>query len=276
MYNGCQLGAGALSESEHIQTQFDENTRILTVTLNRRDNSKNQIHRDIVFELEDILKTQLLEPTLHGLILNSAHEKVFSTGADIEGVLSKLSATDATRFSRQGRAVFGFITQLPCPSVAAISGFALGGGLELALCCDFRIAAKNVRLGVPEINLGVLPGWGGTQRLPRLIGRSRALRMILSGDPVNAATALEWGLVDEVVDGYEDLHPAAVKLLGRFNNKSLRALEIARRAVNEGLSLPLPAALDLESELFGLAWSTPDREEGISAFMEKRRPKWPE
>jgi enoyl-CoA hydratase len=172
--------------------------------------------------------------------------------------------------------VFGLLGSVPCPTVAAISGFALGGGLELALCCDFRIATKGARLGLPEINLGLIPGWGGTQRLPRLIGQPRALRLILSGEPLNATQALECGLVDELVHDYAALHPAAEKLLARYQGKSRHALALAKRAVNEGGELSFAEGLELESELFGLAWNSPDRTEGIAALMEKRRARWPE
>ncbi|HES58031.1 MAG TPA: crotonase, partial [Firmicutes bacterium] len=127
--------------------------------------------------------------------------------------------------------------------------------------------------GSPE---RIIPGWGGTQRLPRLIGRGRALRMILSGEPVNAQTALEYGLVDELVKNPDELLPQALKLLGKFTQKSRRALALAKRAVYHGGELSLNHALDLESEMFGLAWGTPDREEGIAAYMEKRRPDWRE
>jgi enoyl-CoA hydratase len=259
-----------------IRTELNEQTRILTITLDRRDNDKNQLNSALIEELQQVLAPELARPAYRGLILCSAREKVFSTGADVEGQMAGLSPVEAARFSRRGHEIFGLLPRLPYITVAAISGFALGGGLELCLCCDFRVATKGARLGLPEINLGVLPGWGGTQRLPRLIGKPRALRMILGGDPVNAAVALEWGLVDEVVETHSGLLQAAEKLLARYAGKSPRAIAAAKRAVYEGLELPLPAALDLESEVFGLAWGTADREEGVRALVEKRRPAWPE
>jgi enoyl-CoA hydratase len=248
---------------------------VLTITLDRRDNEKNQFNSALIEDLQEVLAAELAHPQYRGLILRSSREKVFSTGADIEGQMVSIEPVAAAHFSRHGHGVFGLLNLLPYVTVAAISGFALGGGLEICLCCDFRIATKGVRLGLPEINLGVVPGWGGTQRLQRLIGRARALRMILSGDPVNAATALEYGLVDEVVESYDALHGAAQKLIARFAGKSARAVAAAKRAVYEGAELPLHAALHLESEIFGLAWSTPDRAEGVQALIEKRRPVWP-
>ena len=260
----------------YIKRDLDEQTQILTLTLNRRDNDRNQINSGVIRALTSMLEPELIKSALSGVILISAREKVFSTGADIDGELKDLNTVEAARFSRFGKEVFALFTALSCPTVAALSGFVLGGGLELALCCDFRVATKNVRVGLPEINLGIIPGWGGTQRLPRLIGHARALRMILSGDPVNAATAREYGLVDELVDDHQALLPAAKKLLAKFNNKSRAAVAMAKRAVYDGAEMSLRSALALESELFGLSWSTPAREEGFSAYLERRRPNWSE
>ena len=261
---------------ECIRTELSETSGILTIILDRQDNEKNQINSALVAELESALRPELASPRAKGVILMSAREKVFSTGADVEGQLAQLNSPEVERFSRYGKEVFGLLCSVTCPTVAAISGFALGGGLELALCCDFRIATKGARLGLPEINLGLIPGWGGTQRLPRLIGRPRALRMILSGEPLNAAQALEWGLVDELAESFAELRPAAERLLARYQGKSRGALGLAKRAVIEGGQLPLAEGLELESELFGLAWNSPDRAEGIAALLEKRRPRWPE
>jgi len=261
---------------ECIRTELSEATGFLTIILDRRDNDKNQINSAIVAELEGVLRPELDSPRVKGVVLMSAREKVFSTGADVEGQLVQLSSVEVERFSRHGKEVFGLLGSVPCPTVAAISGFALGGWLELALCCDFRIATKGARLGLPEINLGLIPGWGGTQRLPRLIGQPRALRLILSGEPLNAMQALECGLVDELTDGYAGLHAAAERLLARYKDKSRGALALAKRAVNDGLELSFQEGLELESELFGLAWNSPDRAEGIAALMERRRPRWPD
>jgi enoyl-CoA hydratase/carnithine racemase len=263
-----------LSTNKYLHVDFAEDSGILTVRIDRQDNEKNQIDSGMVKALMAVLYPEHIEPRARGLLLLSAKPKVFSTGADVEGELKDLSATEATLFSSAGREVFGLLSKLSCPTVALLAGFALGGGLELALCCDFRIAARNTRLGFPEINLGVIPGWGGTQRLPRLIGRSRALKMILTGDPLNAATALDYGLVDEVVDGYDALLPAGQKFINKLKGKSRGALAMAKRAINEGGEMSLPDGLALESEIFGLAWSTEDRIEGIEAYMNKRKPRW--
>ena len=265
-----------MSLDRQLSTSYDEAARVLQVTLCRADNPRNQIGSALISELRAVLEPEIKRPRLKGLVLDSANEKVFSTGAAIDGELRELDPEQAERFAFAGREAFEMLSRLPCPTVAAISGFALGGGLEIALCCDFRVVTENARLGLPEIKLGVIPGWGGTQRLQRVIGRSHALRMILSGDPISAETALAWGLVDEVVPKREDLLPGARTLLARFADKSPRALAIAKRAVYEGGELPLSQALDLELDLFGKAWGTPDRAEGVAALVEHRRPVWPD
>lgn len=248
---------------------------VLAITLARRDNDKNQLNVPMVGALAEAFALAAESKGIRGLVLRSRHEKVFSTGADIAGEMTSLDPEQARQFSQHGRQVFGLLTELPCPTVACIAGFCLGGGLELALCCDFRIAAANARLGLPEINLGLIPGWGGTQRLPRLIGCGRALRMILSGDPVNAEVALEYGLVDEVSAQPQELEGAALRLLNRFANKPLRSIALAKQMVYSGLAGGLPAGLEQESMQFGLAWDGDERVEGIAAFLERRRPSWP-
>jgi enoyl-CoA hydratase len=264
-------------KSEHFLTcRFSDDSRILTITLDRQDNDKNQIGTGTVEALMEVIYPEQVRPRARGIILRSGKKKVFSTGADVEGELKDLNPTEAALFSTAGREVFALLSKVGCPTVALINGFTLGGGLELSLCCDFRIAARNTRLGLPEINLGVIPGWGGTQRLPRLIGRSRALWMILSGDPINAEAALSYGLVDEIVDDYDDLVPAGEKLLGRLGAKSRTAIALAKRAVYEGGNMSLYDGLALESEVFGMAWGTEDRLEGIAAYMDKRKPRWQE
>ena len=267
-----ETGAG---QAEYVQTELLGDGSVLALTLARSDNAKNQLNVPFVDALEAAFTVARDTPQLKGLILRSAHEKVFSTGADIAGEMTGLDAAQARAFAQRGREVFGLLTQLPCPTVACVAGFCLGGGLELALCCDFRLAAKNARLGLPEINLGLIPGWGGTQRLPRLVGQPRALRMIFSGDPLNAEAALDAGLVDELADDHASLLPAALRLLGRFGDKAACTLALAKRAVYGGLEKGLEGGLTLESDLFGAAWATDERAEGISAFLEKRRPRWP-
>lgn len=265
-----------MGQDHYLRSELLAEGRVLSITLDRQDNDKNQLNVPLVMALEAAFSDAAQQAGIRGLILRSAHEKVFSTGADIAGEMTSLEQAQAEEFSRHGHKVFSMLCSLPFPTVACIAGFCLGGGLELALCCDFRIAARNARLGLPEINLGLVPGWGGTQRLPRLLGRSRALRMILSGEPLNAESALEAGLVDELVESTAELEASALRLLARFSSKAARTLSLAKQAVYAGEQLPLDEALDNESRIFGAAWATAARREGISAFLEKRRPQWPE
>lgn len=265
-----------MSLENYLETGRDEKLPVGIIALKRADNERNQIDAGMLDALAQALEAVRRDPGLRGLVILSAREKVFSTGADIEGAFGDGNAGQALELSRRGAEVFGLLTSLPCVSVACLSGFALGGGLELALCADFRLAAKGARLGLPEVNLGLLPGWGGTQRLPRLIGRSRALRAILSGDMLSSDLAFELGLVNEVVESYGELLPAALKLLAPITQKSRRAVAAIKEAVYGGEDLPLAEALALESRLFSAAWDTPDRAEGIAALRGKRRPVWPE
>jgi enoyl-CoA hydratase len=240
---------------------------VAALTIKRLDNERNQINPELIDHLEEALKSAA-QLTPRVLIISSGYEKLFSTGADVES-LGYANAQEALDFSHRGKAVFGLLQQLPSVTICCLNGFTLGGGLELALHCDLRIATANARMGLPEINLGIIPGWNGTQLLPRLIGRSRALRMILSGEPVNAETALAWGLVDEVVATPADLMPTAEKLAGKFADKARGALGKAKHAVYTGES-------EHESTVFALAWDSDERKEGIAALIGKRRPVWPE
>ena len=237
------------------------------LTLRRLDNERNQINPELIDHLEQAVKSAA-QMAPRALIISSGYEKLFSTGADVES-LGYANAQEALDFSHRGKAVFSLLQQLPALTICCLNGFTLGGGLELALHCDLRIATANARMGLPEINLGIIPGWGGTQLLPPVVGRSHALRMILSGEPVNAETALAWGLVDEVVSTQADLLPAAEKLAAKFADKAKGAFGKAKQAVYAGET-------EHESTLFAIAWDSEERKEGIAALIGKRRPVWPE
>ena len=169
-----------------------------------------------------------------------------------------------------GQAIFTKLDTLPIPSIALINGYAFGGGLELALACTFRLAVRNARLGLPEIKLGLIPGYGGTQRLPRLIGEARALEMILTGGAVDAEEAERIGLVNRIVEG--DLLDAGASFAREMTGYSLPALRLARDAVHRGLAFPLKDGLEIEADLNTLAFQTADAVEGMLAFLEKRKP----
>lgn len=197
-------------------------------------------------------------------------KRVFAVGADLRDMAER-SPADADAHTRLLHAGFNAIAEIPKPVVAAVAGFALGGGLELALCADYRIAGEGARLGLPEIGLGLIPGTGGTQRLPRLIGPGPAKRMIFTGRPLAAAEALRAGLVDEVVPDAGVL-TAALTLAGRFAAGPTRALAAAKRAVDGGLGLPLGAALDLERQQFAGLFATEDYRRGVRAALGGREP----
>jgi enoyl-CoA hydratase len=212
------------------------------------------------------------DPGVGAVILTGGGEKAFVAGADIT-VLAKQGVFDGAANARAGQAMMARIEACSKPVLAAINGFALGGGLELALACDLRFAAKTARLGLPEVSLGIIPGYGGTQRLPRLIGQGPALQLILTGDPVTADEALRLGLVNGVVEPGELLGHCKT-IARRIVSRGPQALALAKQAVRRGASLPLADALALEADLFGMISSTAEMKEGMAAFLEKRTPSW--
>jgi len=263
-----------LDYTEFFRVEFDKKTQIVLLTIAKPDDKYNLFGASFIRALKDLLEHYELNREIKGLILTAEGDRVFSTGADIVGVFGDLDSFSARDFSKYGQEVFTMLENAPYVTLAAINGFALGGGLEICLACDFRIASRRARLGLPEINLGIIPGWGGTQRLPRIIGLERALYLILSGEPITAEKALEWGLVSLVVEP-ENLVAEAKKFLAKLvADKSGNAIRVAKRSVVQGINGSLAEGLNLENELFGLIWSSPDREEGVKAFLEKRKPRF--
>src|SRR5882724_11781626 len=205
---------------------------------------------------------------VRALVVTGAGEKAFCAGADIKELRGR-SMMARKRAAELGQAAFAKIERLPFPSVAAINGFAFGGGLELALACTFRLATRNAKLGLPEIKLGLIPGYGGTQRLPRLIGEARALEMVMLGRTVSAEEAERMGLVHRLVD--DSAVNGALALIREFSSYSLLALGLARDAVVRALDVPIHEGLKIEADLSTLAFSTADAEEGMAAFTERRK-----
>ncbi len=249
-----------------------EENGVALITLKRAGDPYNTLNRAFGKALKKTFEELDESPTVKVLIITGTG-RVFCTGADILQEFSKLSAEEARRLSAEGSDTFTFIERMKIPVIAAINGFCLGGGLELALCCDYRIASNKAVLGQPEINLGLIPGWGGSQRLPRTIGRSQALRLILAGETIRAEEALKLGLVDEVIP-HEKLMDRVRDFAYTTSKKSKAAIRLAKMAVNQGLHLPLWYGLVLENELFGRAWESEDRVEGVNAFIEKRKPRF--
>ncbi len=244
---------------------------IAVVTLDR-PKVLNALNQHSMTELEQVFLDIQQNDGIRAVLITGAGEKAFVAGADITE-LAPLSAKEGERVAARGQRIFSLIESCGKPVIACINGFALGGGCELALACTLRIAGTNARLGQPEVKIGIIPGYGGTQRLPRLIGKGAALKMILTGEAVNAAEALRLGLVDEVVEPDRLLARGEEIALAIAGNAPL-AVRDSIRAVNSGYDLPLAAGLELEASLFGLACSSDDKTEGTKAFLEKRAAKW--
>jgi enoyl-CoA hydratase len=249
----------------------ERESHVATITLNRPEvlNAQNNQLREEMFDVFSALRS---DEDVRAIVVTGAGERAFSAGADIKEFLEP---PVPTRFREQRKRLDyrGEMERCPQPIIAAIRGYALGGGLELALACDIRIAAEDAQLGLTEINLAIIPGGGGTQRLPRLVGRGKALEMILTGARVPAAEALRIGLVERVVPVAE-LMPAAQALARTIAEKAPIALRYAKEAVVAGLALPLGDGLRLENDLATLLRTTEDRVEGARAFVEKRKPTW--
>jgi enoyl-CoA hydratase len=238
-----------------------------TIVIARPD-KLNALNAETVGELRRVCEELATDDSVHGLIITGEGQKAFVAGADI-AELSKMGSIDGIDVSRQGQEAFRLLERMGKPVIAAVNGYALGGGMELALACHLRIAAANARFGLPEVKLGIIPGYGGTVRLPRIVGRGHALEMILTGEMITAQRAHEIGLVNRVVPQAE-LPAAADQLLDGILKNGPIALRFALEAVDRSLEAGIDEGLGFESHLFGLLASTEDMREGMGAFMEKR------
>ena len=247
---------------------YDVEDSIALVTVNRPE-KLNPLNIDTVDALDACFTDVASDSGVKAVILTGAGEKAFVAGADINQ-LTELSALDGQQWGLRGQQVFSKIENLTKPVIAAVNGYALGGGLELAMSCHIRIASANAKLGQPEVKLGIVPGYGGTQRLPRLVGKGHALEMILTGDPVSAEEAGRIGLVNRVVP-LDELIPTARRIASRILENGPVAVALCLQAVNRGMEMPLDAALTFEAFQFGLSCATEDIREGTRAFLEKRK-----
>jgi enoyl-CoA hydratase len=239
------------------------------ITLDR-PKALNALSFALIHDLARVLD-QVAESDARALLITGAGSKSFCAGADIKELTGR-SLMEQKRGAELGQSTFGTIERLPVPSVAIINGYAFGGGLELALACTFRIATRNAKMGLPEIKLGLIPGYGGTQRLPRAVGEARAMEMILTGRTIDAEEACRIGLVQRLIDG--DPIEQGIAYAREFSGYSLPVLALAREAVSRALTVPVNEGLRVEADLSTLAFQTKDAAEGMSAFSDKRKARF--
>ncbi len=254
---------------EYANLLVESRGNVGIVTINR-PKALNALNPDTIAELEHAFAAMGADNALKVLVLTGAGEKAFVAGADIVA-MKDLDPLAARAFAYKGQKVFTAIENMPKAVIAAIGGFALGGGCELAMACDIRIASENAKFGQPEVNLGVLPGFAGTQRLPRLVGKGIAKELIYTGDIIDAARAHAIGLVNKVVETGKHLE-SALEMAQKIAGKGPLAVRFSKEAINNGLEMDMDRACAYEAELFGLAFATYDRAEGMAAFLEKRKP----
>jgi enoyl-CoA hydratase/3-hydroxyacyl-CoA dehydrogenase len=240
------------------------------ISLNR-PHRLNAFNMDMIEELSTALDEAEADEEVRCIVFQGAGDRAFSAGADLM-MFTDLDQDSAVDASEKGQRLMSKV-EASKPSIAAIHGFCLGGGLELALACDFRIAAESAILGNPEINLGIIPGWGGTQRLCRIIGLAKAKELVFLGNRLNADEAINMGLVHKVVP-FPELHNMVANLARRLTDGPPVAIKLAKNAMNDGSQLPLSEGLKIESQAFGVLATTEDVIEGISAFFEKRKPEF--
>lgn len=250
---------------------YETRASIAYVTINRPE-VLNALDKATWSDLRTAFEWAQDDAEIRGVILTGAGDKAFVAGADISE-LAQSTAIDAEKGSRFGQQVLGLIENLGKPVIAAVNGFALGGGLETAMACTIRIAVEHAHFGQPEVKLGLLPGGGGTQRLPRLVGKGRALQLILTGGMIDAAEAHRIGLVNEVVPG-DRLIARAEAILGEIGANGPIAVRLALEATNRGTETSQADGLVLEASYFGLLAGTDDKKEGTAAFLEKRAPQF--
>jgi enoyl-CoA hydratase len=258
------------TDFNNLTLEFSEDGAIAIITMNR-PKALNALNSETLQELGAALEACLEPPETQALIITGSGEKAFIAGADISEFQGLETAFEGREVALSGQDVMSSIAAMPIPTIAAINGFALGGGLELALACDLRVASPNAKLGLPETGLGLIPGFGGTQRLPRLIGEARALDLILTARHVPADEALSMGLVNRVAD---NALLEAEKLARSIIKNAPVAIGLAKEAVRRGLTGTLNDGLELEADLFGLVSSSKDMKEGVAAFLEKRKPEF--
>lgn len=258
-----------MSDYRYLRVDLHEHAALLTID---RTEKLNALDSDVLEELADAVTEAFLDDDVRGIVITGAGDKAFVAGADIE-MLVEQDVIEGRNNSLIGQDVMETIEDGPKPVIAAVNGYALGGGCELALACDFRIASTKAVFGLPEVGLGIIPGYGGTQRLPRLVGTGHALELILSGGKIDAQEAMRIGLVNRVVEPTA-LIEEALACVARIAKQGPVAVEFAKQAVRRGMLMSLKDGFELESDLFGMISSTADMKEGMRAFLDKRKPEF--
>jgi len=254
-------------EFQNIILTKEDYLAILTIN---RPKALNALNGDTLFEIEAAIKDVKADPNIKVMIVTGSGDKSFVAGADITFMLP-LSPAEGRYFSDVGEKVFRQFELMEKPVIAAVNGFALGGGCELAMSCDIRLAAENALFGQPEVGLGIIPGFGGTQRLPRLVGEGRAKELTYTADTINAQEAYRIGLVNHVYP-LEQLMDEAKKMAKKIASKGPLAVGYSKFAIGKGMQVDIDTAMSIESDMFGMSCATEDKFEGMTAFVEKRKP----
>jgi enoyl-CoA hydratase len=252
-------------------TLYETEDGIATITINR-PKALNALNKQAVQEISSRLDEAEEDETVKVIVITGAGDKGFCVGLDLKSVKG-ISAVDGMNLSLRGQKLTKKIEELRKPVIAAINGYALGGGLEMAMSCDLRIASDNARMGQTELNVGLIPGWGGTQRLPRLVGRAMAKELIFTAKMIDAKTAKQLGLLNEVVPP-DELKSAVKKFAAELLTKPPVGLQLAKQLINSSIETDLTKGLVQEAQAFGVLASTEDFDEGVAAFIEKRKPKF--
>jgi enoyl-CoA hydratase len=254
--------------SDEVLYEVEDGVAIITIN---RPEKYNALNTDVVDAIRNFFQKAEEDPEVRAVILTGMGEKAFAAGADITAFPGRDSKT-VRPFVENGQAACSYIESLSIPTIAAVNGYALGGGCEFAMSCDIRYASSNARFGQPEINLGIIPGYGGTVRLPRLVGLGIAKELVLTGNPIKAEEALRVGLVNRVFDSVEDLMNGAKELAKTLAKRPGVAIKLAKQSLNNAWEMSLKDNLSYEVDVFCQTFDTEDKEEGVDAFLNKREP----
>ena len=252
--------------AKNIRWEVENEIGILTI---QRPSALNALNYDTMIEIEEVMDKVVSDSSIKAVIITGEGEKSFVAGADI-AYMQDLSAVEGYKWGEIGQRVFQKIEDLPQPVIAAVNGFALGGGCELAMACDIRFASDNAKFGQPEVTLGITAGFGGTQRLPRLVGKGRAKELLFAGTMISAEEAYRIGLVNKVFSQSELMNEAKI-FANKISQIAPVAVQATKMAVNRGMDMDLRSGIAFEASLFGMTFSTEDQSEGMSAFLEKRK-----